>query len=425
MQPNDKRRSLDGFSAPPTQSKPATQPEYRYDHELPAPDPVTLLREHTPVDHVGEQHTADSQQQNAVPIPTEPLQVESATPPPKSKRRWLRWVVGIIITLLVVAAVAGAAGYGWYQSQLTPASTDTSKRVRVTIATGSTPEAIAAQLEREGVIKSSVAFRIYAKVSGTQNILKAGSYSLQPSVSTQKIVEHLVAGKQDTYRIEFLPGGTLQDAQKALIKAGFAESDIDAAFAKQYDRPLFAGKPAAADLEGYIFGEQYEFHLDATVETVLNRTFDEFDAFIKENDLVAAYKKQGLTLYEGLTLASIVQKEVAGPADSKQVAQVFYKRLADGMPLGADATFVYAAKKAGKQPTVDFDSPYNTRVNKDLPPGPISVPGVNALKAVASPASGDYLYFVSGDDGKNHFSRTLAEHEAKTRQYCIKNCALF
>ena len=95
------------------------------------------------------------------------------------------------------------------------------------------------------------------------------------------------------------------------------------------------------------------------------------------------------------------------------------------MPLGADATFVYAAKQAGKQPTVDFDSLYNTRTHKGLPPGPISAPGVHALRAVAAPAQGDYLYFVSGDDGKNHFTRTLAEHEAATRQYCIKNCALF
>lgn len=424
MQPNEKRRSLDGLR-PEQAARPvraARKPEYRYDHELPAPEKVNLLREATPVDHANEP-VAPSHE---VPIPTEPLSVEPPTHAVQEpRRRWLRWVVGSVIFLLVVAVLALVAGFSWYQSQLAPVSTDTSERVRITIESGATPDAIADYLQLKGVIRSSTAFRIYTKLSGTQNVLKAGSYSLQPSLSTEKVVEQLVAGKQDTYRIEFLPGGTLQDARKALQAAGFGETEIDAAFERQYDRPLFAGKPASADLEGYIFGEQYEFHLDVTVDTILERTFDEFEAYIKENDLVAAYKKRGLSLYEGITLASIVQKEVAGPSDSKQVAQVFYKRLADGMPLGADATFVYAAKKAGKQPTVDFDSLYNTRVHAGLPPGPISVPGVNALKAVAEPASGDYLYFVSGDDGKNHFSRTLAEHEAKTRQYCIKNCSLF
>jgi len=284
---------------------------------------------------------------------------------------------------------------------------------------------IAQQLEDAGVVRSELAFRIHARLSGTQHNLKAGSYNLQPSISTPAIIEHLVSGKQDTFKIMFRPGETLTDTRTTLIKAGFTEADVTAALQKAYDRPLFAGKPAGADLEGYIFGNTYEFTFDATVETVLDRVFDEFEAYIEDHDLVEAYKKRNLTLYEGITLASIIQKEVAGPDDSKQVAQVFYKRLADGMPLGADATFVYAAKKAGQRPTVNFESPYNTRVHKGLPPGPISSPGSHALLAVAEPATGDYLYFVSGDDGKNYFSKTLDEHETNTRKYCIKNCSLF
>jgi UPF0755 protein len=107
------------------------------------------------------------------------------------------------------------------------------------------------------------------------------------------------------------------------------------------------------------------------------------------------------------------------------VAQIFFKRLREGMPLGADATFVYAANKAGVAPTVDLDSPYNTRIHAGLPPGPISAPGLAALQGVAQPAEGDYLYFVSGDDGKNYYSRTAEEHEANTREHCKINCSLF
>ena len=157
----------------------------------------------------------------------------------------------------------------------------------------------------------------------------------------------------------------------------------------------------------------------------MTRTFDELQKQVDAHNLVAAYQQKGLSLYQGITLASIVQREVADMADSKQVAQVFLKRLSDDFPLGADATFVYAAKKVGATPSVDFDSPYNTRIHTGLPPGPISSPGATALQAVGAPAPGDYMYFVSGDDGRTHFSRTLAEHEALTAEYCKKNCSLF
>ena len=86
---------------------------------------------------------------------------------------------------------------------------------------------------------------------------------------------------------------------------------------------------------------------------------------------------------------------------------------------------MYAANKDGAHPTVDYPSPYNTRVNTGLPPGPISVPGVDALRAVGSPAEGDYLYFVSGDDGKNYYARTEAEHNENITNHCQVNCALF
>jgi UPF0755 protein len=95
------------------------------------------------------------------------------------------------------------------------------------------------------------------------------------------------------------------------------------------------------------------------------------------------------------------------------------------MPLGADATFVYAAKKLGTAPSVNLESPYNTRIHAGLPPGPIASPGKSALEAAGNPATGDYLFFVSGDDGTTYFTRTQQEHDQKTREYCHKNCSLF
>lgn len=360
------------------------------------------------------------------PVPLQPQPIEEQAKQPRSHRK--RWIIiGVILVVLLLTAVGGVIGAGvWYQAQLQPVSIDkNAARIRVEIEPGSTPDMIAELLKEKGLIRDTFAFMWYTREQGVQAKLQAGTFSLKPSDSLPDIVKHLVAGKTDEFSLTFLPGETIAGHKQVLKKAGYSEAEIEAAFKKAYSHPVMKDKPVSADLEGYIFGETYNFTADASVEQILTRTFDELETQIKQNNLIAAYQKQGLNLYEGITLASIVQKEVANIADSKQVAQVFYKRLNDGMPLGADATFVYAARKAGVAPTVDFDSPYNTRIHQGLTPGPISSPGLTALLAVAAPAPGDYVYFVSGDDGKTYFSRTLAEHEALTRQHCQKNCSLF
>jgi UPF0755 protein len=345
-------------------------------------------------------------------------------------------IIGIILGFIGLVALLCAAAVGLYYSSLSPVDSSNKDRVRISIASGTAPSSIAEQLHEKGLIKSTLAFDIYTRLSGTRNKLQAGTYSLSPSESVQGVVEHLVSGKTDQITITFYPGATLRDhtdkpaskktdVETVLLKAGYAQAEIDAALSKTYEHPLFADKPAGTDLEGYVFGETYVFGSEASVEEILKGVFDEYYKQIQAHDLVSAFQQQGLTLYEGITLASIIQREVSGQADSRQVAQIFFKRLREGMPLGADATFVYAANKAGVAPTVDLDSPYNTRIHAGLPPGPISAPGLAALQGVAQPAEGDYLYFVSGDDGKNYYSRTAEEHEANTRAHCKINCSLF
>lgn len=346
--------------------------------------------------------------------------------PPKKSMSMRKRVLLIIGSLLVIAILALTAAFFWYQHETSPVSSDANAaRVRVTIESGTTPDEIGSLLADKKVIRNTTAFEIYTRLSGTRNKLQAGTFSLSPHESTAAIVDHLVAGKTDQFSITFLPGATVVDNKKVLLTAGYSQAEIDAAFNKTYESPLFQDKPANADLEGYIYGETYTFSAGSSVEQILQRTFDEFHAAISKNNLVPGLQAKGFNLYEGITLASIIQREVSGQADSAQVAQIFLKRLSEGMPLGADATFVYAANKAGVTPTVDFDSPYNTRIHTGLPPGPISAPGLTALRAVAHPAEGDYLYFVSGDDGKNYYSRTIEEHEKNTREYCKINCSLF
>ena len=398
--PNQPRPSMDGVINPASNNQPG--PGYRPEHELPAPVPTPLLE-----------------------LPkAETMKDIDKEPRPKKHRSWKkRLLIGVIFLILAIASAVGGA-FLWYQQQLTPVSADTTKHVRVTITAGTAPSAIADQLKAAGVIRSQTAFAIYTRLTGARDTLKAGSYSLQPSLSLPAIVDHLVTGKQDTFRVTFLPGDTLAASRQKIIDLGYSESEVDTALSKKYDRPLFATKPADADLEGYFYGETIEFTSAASVEDILNRFFDEYEKAITDNNLVEAFKKQGLTLYQGITLASIVQREVPGVQDRQQVARVFLNRMKAGMTLGSDVTYQYAAKKLGVAPDPSLDSPYNTRKYPGLPPGPIATPGKSALIAVANPASNDYLFFLSGDDDVTYYAKTDAEHQQNIIRHCQKKCLI-
>ena len=342
-----------------------------------------------------------------------------------------KWLITFAIILSFILSL-GFGGFVWYKLQLRPVGKDISQLIKVTISEGSSPNQIADYLEKEKIIKNSTAFLIYVRSIGKNNYLQAGSYRLSPAETVPQIVAHLVDGSVDTFSITFYPGSTLvdntnktkkYDVTTILKNAGYSLEEINKALNKDYDSPLFKDKPAGASLEGYIYGETYNFNVGASVEDILKRVFDEFYNQIQKNNLIEGFKKHGLNLYEGVTLASIVQREVYDYTDQRQVAQVFYLRLKLGMSLGSDVTYQYIADKTGVPRNPDLDSPYNTRRYAGLPPGPIASPGLNALKAVANPADGDYLYFLSGDDGLTHFARTQAEHEANIVNYCKVKCA--
>jgi UPF0755 protein len=357
-------------------------------------------------------------------VPEELLEAGAKTPllpaeTPKRSKKW--WILGGLAALIVIIVIAALSAFWWYNGALQPRSTD-NHRIRVTIEQGSTPDQIAKTLEDKGVIKSAFAFQILVKQSGDRDKLQAGTYLLSPTQSSKEVLDWLVGGKVDTFNVTILPGQTLTDIKKKLVEDGFVAADVDAAFAKKYDHPLLADKPDGVNLEGYIYPETYQINSQMTVEQFLTRTFDEFYAQIQAKNLQAELKDHGFNLHQGITLASVIQMEASHSADRKQVAQVFEKRLKDGIELGSDVTFMYAAKLTGAVASPSLDSPYNTRKYKGLPPGAIANFTVDSLQAVAEPASGDYLYFVAGDDGAVYFAHTEAEHEQNIKKYCTKLC---
>lgn len=355
----------------------------------------------------------------------------------KSKKWWK-----ISLAVLLVLVVAGiVASVFWYNSQLSPVDEKNDAKVRIHIKEGTSAGAIIDELASKKVIRSAPAASIYLRINGTGKGFQTGVYSVSPSQSVPEIVQHLTSGRADEKSIMLYPGAMLHDKSGkpenqrtdvfAVLKdAGYSEAGINRAFSANYRGSVLADKPKDSSLEGYIYGETYFVATDATPEQIIQRAIDEFSMIVEKNDLKAKFAKRGLTLYQGITLASIVQRESVGCRgkavceDQRNIAAVFYNRMKADMNLGSDVTYHYAADSKGVARDFLLDSPYNTRIHSGLPPGPIAVPGLSALNAVADPANVDYLFFLSGDDHVTYFAKTDAEHQANIRNHCHDKCLL-
>ena len=328
-------------------------------------------------------------------------------------------IVAGFIALLTVAA-------GWYFYMLQPRDIQGAPQT-IVVESGMRPQTIAKLLDEKQLIRSRFAFELYVLLNGHTANLRTGSYQLSAAQSVPDIVGELREGRDDVLNVMIVPGMTLKKladpaVKNSLAAQGFSQTEIEEAFNATYDSPVLADRPVGASLEGYIFPDTYQIRRQDGLKSLVTRALNELHGHLQSEGMLAKFTAHGLTLHEAITLASLVQLEVTPAADQKQVAQVFLSRLAINMSLGSDVTFVYAANQAGVTPTVDFDSPYNTRLYPGLPPGPISNMGLSALQAVANPASGDYLYFVSGDDGLMHFTHTYEEHQIATATYCQILC---
>ena len=234
----------------------------------------------------------------------------------------------------------------------------------------------------------------------------------------------------DVFNFTIRPGETIFDIKKSLLDLGYEKQDIDAAFEAEYDFDFLNERPAGASLEGYLYPETHEFYADATVGEILEKFLEGMQSIISKDDLKAKYAEHGLSLHQGITLASVVQKESGSPADQATVAQVFYSRLGYGWRMGSDVTVSYALDVvdpdrsiyADNAAALMIDSCYNTRLYTGLPCGPISNPGESALLAVANPSDTAYLYFLTGDDGLMYYSYTEAEHNQNIYLHCQALC---
>jgi UPF0755 protein len=330
-------------------------------------------------------------------------------------RRFLAW----LFVFLILAA--GGAGLWMRQRLMTPYRGFTGDEIFVELPAGTREMDIAHRLADAGVVPDPWTFRLAARLAHADRRLRAGEYRFADAATPFDVVSRLARGDVFTRPVTFPEGLTIHEMAAIFERGGlgpgaeFEAAGGDGALAAAFD-------PDAQTLEGYLFPSTYAMprHAGAagTVRAMLAQFEHVFDAKIR-----AAAAAHQLSIRQAVTLASIVEKETAQPAERPIVAAVYRNRLALGMPLQCDPTVVYALMKAGRwngnitKADLQIDSPYNTYRYPGMPPGPIASPGRASLEAAVHPADVPYLYFVSRNDGTHAFATTLEEHNRNVSKW--------
>ncbi len=335
-------------------------------------------------------------------------------------------ILFIFASLFILGALAAGA-YFYIQKQTETPFNEFGFYKNFKISFGERVEKIAENLAYEGLIKNAFYFKVYVWEKNLAASIMAGEYYLSPAMSIGQIAGIITGGKAVGREITVLipEGLTSAEGEKILVgenlinKGELIEAIKKENLKKYPNYEFLKDKPASAGLEGYLFPDTYRFFKDARPEDIVIKMLENFDKkFTKEMRLEAF--KQGETIFGVLTLASIIQKEVSDSADMKIVAGVFKNRLSAGMALEADSTINFISGKKMPQAALNdlkTDSAYNTYKYPGLPPGPISNPGLDAIKAAIWPEKTSYWYFLTAPDGRVIYSKTYDEHLKNKAKY--------
>jgi UPF0755 protein len=344
---------------------------------------------------------------------------------PKKRSGWKTALLVLLILFLLGVTAAGGAAYYVYRS-LQPVAAG--EPVEVSIPPGTGSAAIAKLLEDRGIIKSGMTYSFYLKVKQEGGRFQAGDYQLAPGMTLAEITDKLNRGdviKEEMIRFTIPEGYTVLQISEKLAADGLVNKESFLALANESGKwtyPWITGILGNSNLryrlEGYLFPETYEMKKESTEQAILDRMLSEWE---KKQKLLpqgweAQMDKLGLDLHGILTVASLIEREVAVDEERALVAGVIYNRLKQKMPLQIDATVQYLFDKQKErlfEKDLQTPSPYNTYLNPGIPPGPIASPGLLSIKAALYPEETKYLFYVTKKDGSGGhlFAETFEEHK--------------
>ncbi len=308
----------------------------------------------------------------------------------------------------------------FYQINI-PISKD-STMINFEIASGESAKQIATKLKRANIIRNVFCMRVYFKLNNLSSKLIADTFSISSSMNIKEISTLLTTGIRSDMKITLIEGWNSKQIGQYLEKQNICSSSDWLSLIEKYegDYMFLKDKPRNMDLEGYLFPDTYVIYKNATCENVLKKMLDNFENKI-DATMMQSIKSQNKSLFEIITMASIIEKEVSNVEDMRVVSGIFWDRIKNGQALQSCATLAYILGENKEQYSyadTQINSFYNTYRNKGLTPGPIANPGLNAIKASIYPEYTDYNYFLTDlDTGKTIFSKTFEEHISNKAKY--------
>lgn len=333
------------------------------------------------------------------------------------KMTWKRWAAAVTIMWAVFIGGGMMLFGASVEKQMTLSAGQT---IFISVEPGMGANEIADMLMQHGILSDRWLFWLKVKTSGVASSFKSGTYAMHAGMSAEEVIAKLVAGDKAVVRFTIPEGFGVREIAKRLSEEGLVDEKEFLAKAKRYAPYDYMKVDASVryDCEGFLFPDTYELHENPTPELILKMMTEDFDQRLTTMMRERA-QEMNLSIFELITLASLVEKEAMYEEDRPIIAQVFLKRLKIGMPLQSDTTLQYlmdAPKEDVSIQDTKLDSPYNTYQNMGLPPGPIASPGIASIRAVLYPADTDYLYFVADRKGHNHYSTNYAEHQVVVDQ---------
>ena len=321
--------------------------------------------------------------------------------------------------VLVLVAMAGISAALWVQDSATaPGTAD--ETLTVYIPRGAPFAQVVNILEQNGLVRSRLFFRALGYVYNAPKQIKAGEYEFTRAMTPGEILKKLVDGDVKKHPIVVPEGFTVRKIAARLAAEGIVEEKEFLRLAR--DRNVLASlNIPGPSAEGFLFPDTYNFERGLDAAAILQKMAGQFRAKVTA-EMIARAEAQGFTLVQWVTLASIIEKETGLKSEMPLVAAVFRNRLQKKMPLQSDPTVIYGIENFDGNLTrrhLERQNPYNSYLNRGLPPGPICSPGLDALQAALNPAPVAYLYFVSRNDGTHQFSESLPEHSRAVRKFQI------
>jgi UPF0755 protein len=331
-------------------------------------------------------------------------------------------LIFLLFVLLLVGLIGVGGGLYW---ALHRAQGSSNAPVTFNVGPGDSVNSVADHLSHDGLIDSTLLFKLDARIQGLAGKLKPGEFTLRHTMSIDDMV-HTLSVYSPQYISVLIPEGWRSEQIAARLQSLGIDSQ---SFLQEVRHPdpkflnasILADKPARASLDGYLFPNTYDVLLHATGKEVARQMVQQLDRVFTPA-LRAAARRHGMSIFQALTLASIVEREARSDGDRPLIAGVYYNRLKIGMKLDADPTVQYIQGSAKKWWPILTDqaaniapgNPYNTYTHAGLPPGPIANPGLASITAAVSPKPTSYLYFIAcpREHNKTVFATTLAQQTA-------------